>query len=77
MTAADLASFCPAEKFVYERCFQRWYSDDYLKANSRELPCAREWDLYRGCVRVSCLIRPPFLLAQVSCNVETNGRSWL
>jgi hypothetical protein len=50
----NVSSCCPAEKLHYERCFQQWYTNEYLTGKSRDLSgCQTLFDTYRSCVIVS------------------------
>jgi hypothetical protein len=52
-TEPDVASLCPRLKLTYERCFQRWYTTEFLTGLSSELPCQTEYRDYQQCVLVS------------------------
>ena len=50
----NMSSCCPAEKWRYESCFQKWYSAEYLTGKSTDLSgCQPMFDEYRSCVIVS------------------------
>ena len=49
----NVASLCPQLKWRYERCFQHWYTADFLTGNSTQLPCQDEYKRYQQCILVS------------------------
>ena len=52
-SAPAVASLCPGLKWSYERCFQAWYTAEFLTGSSSQLPCQDEYKLYQQCVLVS------------------------
>jgi len=46
----NVASCCPSSKLKYETCFQKWYTEEFLR-NSRKLGCVVEWGDYQKCVQ--------------------------
>ena len=48
----NVASLCPRLKWRYERCFQQWYTADFLTGHSTQLPCQDEYKLYQQCILV-------------------------
>jgi hypothetical protein len=49
---SNLASYCPALKYAYETCFQRWYTEEFLSrpSSSHVLPCEEQFATYKKCV---------------------------
>jgi hypothetical protein len=54
----NVASLCPRLKWTYERCFQHWYTHDFLTGRSSTLPCQDEYKEYQQCVLVSRYRQP-------------------
>jgi len=48
--APPVASWCPHLKLAYETCFQKWYSEEFLRG-SKTLKCHKEFDAYQKCVK--------------------------
>eukprot|EP00455_Lapot_gusevi_P005927 TRINITY_DN1252_c0_g1_i5.p1 TRINITY_DN1252_c0_g1~~TRINITY_DN1252_c0_g1_i5.p1 ORF type:complete len:111 (+),score=40.52 TRINITY_DN1252_c0_g1_i5:42-335(+) len=47
----NFCSACPPLKIKYEQCFQRWYSEVYLKyPDTKTLGCEAEFKEYQECV---------------------------
>ncbi|KAJ7535025.1 hypothetical protein O6H91_12G015100 [Diphasiastrum complanatum] len=46
----NTASKCAVLKARYHDCFNRWYTDQYLKGEWRLQECALEWAAYSACV---------------------------
>lgn len=47
----NVSSLCPRLKLVYEKCFQNWYTTQFLTGESSELPCEHEYARYQYCVK--------------------------
>ena len=41
---------CQEAKDAYHRCFDRWYTQSFLKGELQQ-PCQEEWQVYRRCVQ--------------------------
>ncbi|XP_020244453.1 uncharacterized protein At4g33100 [Asparagus officinalis] len=44
------ASACAQLRAAYHDCFNRWYSDKFLKGQWDKEECVAEWDKYRACL---------------------------
>lgn len=50
--SSSFAPECTELKQVYDECFNKWYSEEFLKGrgeNERN-PCLKQWQLYSQCV---------------------------
>ncbi|KAG7020668.1 hypothetical protein SDJN02_17354, partial [Cucurbita argyrosperma subsp. argyrosperma] len=52
--SASATSPCADLRAVYHNCFNRWYSEKFVKGQFDEEPCVSEWQKYRACLSV-CL----------------------
>lgn len=41
---------CSALKATYNDCFNRWYTDKFLKGQWEKEECIVEWEAYRACL---------------------------
>ncbi|KAL2608426.1 hypothetical protein R1flu_026999 [Riccia fluitans] len=41
---------CSALKMAYNECFNRWYTDKFLKGQWDKEECQAEWEAYRACL---------------------------
>ncbi|CAM6091670.1 unnamed protein product [Calypogeia fissa] len=41
---------CSALKTAYNDCFNRWYTDKFLKGQWEKEECIVEWEAYRACL---------------------------
>jgi len=49
----NVSSFCPMQKWKYEKCFQKWYVDEYLTGKSKTMDgCQQLLTEYQICVKV-------------------------
>ncbi|CAN4076754.1 unnamed protein product [Withania somnifera] len=44
---------CGQLREAYHNCFNRWYSDKFLKGEWNKEECVIEWKKYRDCLSVS------------------------
>lgn len=48
----SVCSTCPMQKLAYEKCFQKWYAESYLKNPMIEtMGCSAEWNAYQLCMQ--------------------------
>ncbi|XP_023001888.1 uncharacterized protein At4g33100 isoform X1 [Cucurbita maxima] len=48
--SASATSPCADLRAVYHNCFNRWYSEKFVKGQLDEEPCVSEWQKYRACL---------------------------
>ncbi|XP_023536688.1 uncharacterized protein At4g33100-like isoform X2 [Cucurbita pepo subsp. pepo] len=48
--SASATSPCADLRAVYHNCFNRWYSEKFVKGQFDEEPCVSEWQKYRACL---------------------------
>uniref|UniRef100_A0A7N0RD37 Uncharacterized protein n=1 Tax=Kalanchoe fedtschenkoi TaxID=63787 RepID=A0A7N0RD37_KALFE len=48
--AASSTSPCANLKLAYHNCFNRWYSEKFVKKQWDKPGCADEWEKYRACL---------------------------
>eukprot|EP00249_Psilotum_nudum_P008506 c21326_g1_i1 orf=320-568(+) len=44
------SSPCSALKTAYNECFNRWYTEKFLKGKWEEEDCVLEWEAYHTCI---------------------------
>jgi TRIAP1/MDM35 family protein len=44
---------CPKFKEVYNKCFSKWYNEEFLKGQLNENPCEEEFEDFRACMLLS------------------------
>ncbi|KAA0064723.1 hypothetical protein IC582_005963 [Cucumis melo] len=49
-SSASATSPCADLRAAYHNCFNRWYSEKFVKGNWDEEPCVSEWQKYRACL---------------------------
>ncbi|EYU20323.1 hypothetical protein ABFS83_01G009900 [Erythranthe nasuta] len=48
--SSSATSPCANFRTAYHNCFNRWYSDKFLKGQWDKMECVSEWDKYRECL---------------------------
>ena len=48
---------CTQLKKAYEKCFNSWYSEDFVTGNDRSTPCEALFAEYRSCLDVALRAR--------------------
>lgn len=51
--SASFAPECTDAKVKYDDCFNKWYSEKFLKGKSLENECTELWDEYITCVNTA------------------------
>lgn len=51
--AINLEEECPKLKSIYDNCFSKWYSNEFLAGKANENVCHAEWDIYKSCMIVA------------------------
>ncbi|KAK9149161.1 hypothetical protein Scep_007918 [Stephania cephalantha] len=49
-SSSTSTSPCAHLRSDYQRCFNRWYSEKFLKGEWEKEECVSEWDKYRACL---------------------------
>lgn len=46
------ATACDTLKKVHDVCFFNWYQTEFLKGNTKQDGCKKEWEAYKACLEV-------------------------
>ncbi|CAH1426860.1 unnamed protein product [Lactuca virosa] len=49
-SSSTTTSPCADLRAAYNNCFNKWYSDKFLKGHWDKEECVSEWDKYRDCL---------------------------
>ncbi|KAH7850760.1 hypothetical protein Vadar_002598 [Vaccinium darrowii] len=49
-SSSSSTSPCALLRTAYHNCFNRWYSEKFVKGNWDKQECASEWKKYRDCL---------------------------
>ncbi|KAJ6698202.1 TP53-REGULATED INHIBITOR OF APOPTOSIS 1 [Salix purpurea] len=52
---------CAHLRAAYHNCFNRWYSEKFVKGQWGKEECVSEWQKYRACLSVSSISLTYFL----------------
>lgn len=75
--SASFATECTPLKGKYDKCFNDWYSEKFLKGESIENECQTEWYEYMECVQASLVkqgIKPALDEARKEAPFENDGK---
>ncbi|AMD20854.1 HDR112Cp [Eremothecium sinecaudum] len=76
--SASFAPECTPLKEEYDKCFNHWYSEKFLKGQSRENECAEQWYTYMECVDKHLIkqgIKPALEEARKEAPFEKEGNT--
>ncbi|KAH9570423.1 hypothetical protein CY35_02G039500 [Sphagnum magellanicum] len=71
---------CRALKSAYHDCFNRWYSEKFVKGQWEKEECMVEWETYRACVldpnrgTEQASVQPRILLVHGDTMIERHGK---
>lgn len=51
--SSSFAPECTEMKQKYDKCFNEWYSEKFLKGKSNQNECQDVWDQYQTCVKAA------------------------
>lgn len=75
--STSFAPECNDLKQQYDTCFNRWYSEEFLKGKSLENPCESFWDEYKACIDLHLAkqgIKPMIDAAKDDLPLEKGGK---
>ncbi|AET39593.1 Mdm35p Ecym_4559 [Eremothecium cymbalariae DBVPG len=75
--SASFAPECTPLKDTYDKCFNQWYSEKFLKGRSMENECAEQWQTYMECVETHLVkqgIKPALDDARKEAPFENEGK---
>lgn len=75
--SASFAPECTPLKEKYDKCFNYWYSEKFLKGESVENECSEQWYAYMKCVDENLIkqgIKPALDEARKESPFEKGGK---
>ncbi|KAL4649243.1 hypothetical protein ACB092_01G001600 [Castanea dentata] len=68
---------CAHLRSAYHNCFNRWYSEKFVKGEWKKEECVSEWQKYRACLaeHLDDKHLSRFLEADTLVNVDPNNQS--
>lgn len=73
----SFAPECTELKKEYDNCFNEWYMEKFLKGNSIENECTKQWYAYTECVNAALVkqgIKPALDEARKEAPFEQGGK---
>ncbi|BBN19851.1 TRIAP1/MDM35 family protein [Marchantia polymorpha subsp. ruderalis] len=66
---------CSALKMAYNDCFNRWYTDKFLKGQWDKEECLVEWEAYRACLSKRLEDRNLSHLLRIETSMHASNRN--
>ena len=72
----NLADECPKFKEEYNKCFHKWYQEEFLQGKATENICVQEWNNYKNCMIVSVQEKELQVLLDKDFKKEADEEEW-